>query len=81
MVPKLRTREGVGDSRLPNGVERLLRSLLLAESRIYVSLMYARGMCWVSMLYTHLRAEGTAAISNTAISWWQKVVEQGGSLN
>lgn len=33
------------------------------------------------MLDTHLREEVTAPISNTAISPWQKVVEQGGSLN
>lgn len=29
----------------------------------------------------HLREEATAPISNTAISQWQKVVKQGGSLN
>lgn len=32
-------------------------------------------------LDTHLREEVTAPISNTAISQWQKVVEQEGSLN
>lgn len=84
LVQKLQTREGAENLSLPNATEwRDCWEVFcgLRDGKVFVGLMCAGECAAFPCLSTHLREEVTAPISNTAISQWQKVVEQEGSLN
>lgn len=76
------TREGAGNLSLPNATE--LRNCW----EVFHGLRDKKSLCRAHVcrrnvldFHAHLSKELTALISNTAISQWQKVVEQGSRLN